>query len=1426
MQQSVHTLTCFLCIFCLFLLKPVEAQLGHQLIYSSSDNGPSHRTITAIIKDQDGLMWFGTWDGLNRFDGITFKTFDELYHGDNHVLESRRINQLLDDRAHTLWILTFNKEVYSFDKHTEKFRALTPLLEESIGKKIKIQRILAITDQYVWLHTETAGVISVNRDNQKITWYHRHAETPHRLNADEVSFLKKDERGKIWIGTSNGIQVLEERGGRYTVRQQASLGSKRAMRQVGTGAWGLAFSSDDNTLSLYGYQTQRVEEVKIGNAPVNNLLFSKFGDYLYITNADGAVYRLDLHTKVAQKLTQHSQSLHTIFEDSKGNLWIELTQGGVFHLNRDFNNTAVFEPLYTERSATVPFFCFEDNGKRVWVNFKGGGFGYYDENSQQFHFTIEEDRKLIELPQYNYRIYYDPTGIAWLCTESEGLIRLVFERKLVKHHFLEHHVDKPIPEDVRSLLLDQENRLFAGTKSGRLFSKQQEQWQEYTLGGKPTEHFDGIYSLLENQDGTLWIGSKSGGLFKAIDKGCNVYDLQQFNAGNSALKGNQIYSLYRDQRDILWVGTFDNGLYQMEQRDDRILFRKFPLAHPRDSTKSFHKIRYLTGDRRGNLWIATTEGVVIKSPEGRLKFIRYNPPEEVYLRNNDIQHIFSDQAGDMWLCTAGGGVTKVTGDPFGSMQMQNFGKDEGLFNGFVLSGGRDGKGSLWFATENGLFKYHMDEHRFAHVNAYTNLRGFYFSEKTMASRDGKLFFGTTKGVAEILPKDYMDTSESPEMVFTKLSINNVEHHLVGTDRKININYIDRLVLPHDRNNLSIDFAITDFRANHFNYSYRLLGIDSIWHQNGDINRATFTNLRPGKYTLEVKNVQDYYMKPSIRRLEILIHPPWWKTWWAYCLYVLVIALLLYAVNRFAQSMWMLKQKVILEKRLAAVKMRFFTNISHELRTPLTLILSPTAQLIKERKLDEHSMGYLQIIDKNAKRMQQFVDQLLDLRKIQENTYNIHKTKVEVVAFVKHVLANFQIFAQEREVKLQQLLPAQNIEVMVDKRSLDSILYNLLSNALKYAPPTTCVTLQMTVDQTHQQIRFSVCDDGPGMPQQDIPKIFELFYSDPAAVADMDKSSGVGLALCKELVDLHGGEINARNRPVGGFEVYFTLPLFSGESEQLIPAIKDERGPLKKEEHFSLMDRQDQQILLVEDNADLRSILYKLFSPKFTVLLAENGAVGLEIAQRELPDIVISDVMMPVLDGITLTHRLKQHGETSHIPIVLLSAKQAIETQIQGLEYGADFYMTKPFDMDVLYMSVQNLVKQRERWFAKILERRDLLLRVDDAVMTNQDTQFLQRVVAIVEEKMTDSELKIDDIAAELHMGRHTFHKKFKSLTNRLPVEFIRDLRLEKAKQLFDQGADNITEVAYKVGFNNPKYFSTCFKDKFEVSPKAYTQKKV
>lgn len=1429
----------FVCgIFLLHVILPLysTAQINCKMEHYSGEDGISHGTITAVLKDCDGFLWLGTWNGLNRFDGKHFKTYKSSLKNKPY-LESERIVQLEETAGQLLWIRTYDAQVYFFDKKREQFTSVSSILSEKFNRKIIVNKIFKVDEEEIYLSSVEDGLyrcVDFDRGNLDFVQLDSTPKSPVNLSSNRVNFMYQDRINNIWISTEQGLSM-------FTVDKAGDLIPNEPIQKETQGLNVIEAREDENqiyfstvsgVLFIYNKQTYSVKKIVVSEYRINYIQLSNDGQKLYISNPQGKLFSYDIYDNQLVLLKQFEEEIRKIYEDQKGNLWLEPSYTGAICWDRRHDRIKHFQSTFKRYESNVLFQCFEDSHGLLWITLKGGGFGYYDARKEQLITKNTDDfGNYTSFPQQIYSSFYDD-GIIWLCSEEKGLIKLHVRETSLSKGNLARILETGGDPEVRSLLYDSRGRLWIGTKGGKVVVKEGETYTAAPIVNPPQNGFSGVYSLLEDNEGNIWMGTKNQGVYVASpqDDHKNSYRVQNYRQENSRLTCDQVYSILLDGDGDIWLGTFDAGLMKVRRHSGHIDFQAIPFRNEEYPGVSFDKIRNLHTDRKGNIWIATTSGLLVYDRKKTFKAFK-GSSQTTGIGGNDLQYIFRKSNGEMWICTSGGGVVRATGDPFDQLKFENFAVDRGLSNDYVLSGIEDADGNLWFATEGGLSKYDTKTGYFFTFDSFYDRAGFSFAEKTVLKMPfGEIVWGTNKGIFEVSPAALSASKRRANLVFSNLWVNNKEMppnpDVEGQGE--HIQYADRLVLSHDQNNISIDFTIIDYKHDQHTYLYRLVGLDTMWHSNQHLNRITFTNLKPGKYLLEVKGHSDLYETAPYKSLAIVVTPPWWRSWWAYSFYAVLLLSGLILGWRILSTVLSLKNRIEIEKRVAALKMTFFTNVSHELRTPLTLILSPVKQLLKDESLSTESQQYVGMIQRNAIRMESFVNQLLDLRKVQENKFNPSFQAIDIIALLQEIVDSFQPLAKERSILLTSHFPVDVLEIEADSDQVETIFFNIISNAFKYSPNGTAITVTLSEEIKQNQITVRVADQGKGVSDEGIENIFELFYIDSPVGETHGKGSGIGLALTKELVELHNGLIEAHNNVERGLTVSVTLPKEQGiaqvRTSTSFPAVvKDEQVPLEKLSSEKEERAEKPLVLIVEDNEDLVRFLNLQLRNHYEVLSAEDGEIGLKLAKEHIPDLIVSDIMMPNMDGITMLNKIRGYTSTSHIPVVLLSAKQAIENQIEGMKYGADFYITKPFDIEFLLSSIDNLLRRRTQFFENLIETREVVLKPSDLVITDADEQFLQNVVKVVEEKMTDPEFNIDMVADHLHLGRGTFYKKFKSLTKLTPVEFVRDMRLQRAHQLLNDSAETVSQVAYMVGFNNPKYFSTCFKEKYGISPKEFSK---
>jgi len=1432
-------------VFCLQWLS-VCAQVKPRVEYYGTSDGLSHSMVTNIIKDQEGFMWFGTWNGISRFDGKKFVAYKSSPK-DKYQLENDRIDHILDDGFGNLWLKAYDGHFYQFDKKKNSFLPLHILLRDSSIQHVRFTKSYMSRNGLVWILSEDDGVFCIDPNalsSQKKLHFSAKQKAPFHIVSNKVNFIHEDRDGDMWLGTENGLYCLKPTAGKNYRNTMPEMGRNADFVKVAEDDKQIYFVTVEGFLLEYDKGKQNFARIDLSPSKLNSVVRSKASNILYATSQNGELFAVELS---GNRVVQYAPGLGPLLrmkEDKSGTLWIEPEKSGVVKFD-PFSHQ--FQLVRTEQSSRLsgsssPFFnVFEDINGGVWVNTKDDGFGFYDKASGIIRHVSNSDGNM-PFPHFVDLAYYDKSGVFWVKSDQRGIIKITIQPNSFQQQLLAQPEYLRNENDVRAIAPARNSRIWIGTKSGDVYVMENQQTKRPVFHGISSQAFGSVYAVFEDSRSQIWIGTKTNGLFKATPISPNVLEYNVVHYGKSAdesgLTSDQIYSISEDKNGNIWLGSFDGGIMKVMETAAETRFvrnRTFLKNYPK---AGFDKIRYLTFDGLGDLWIATTDGLVVMDGHSNINL----PDFTVYRRragdgqslgDNDIQYIYQDSRKKMWVATSGGGLALAQGDNIRKLTFRNYTVDDGLSNDFVVSMVEDADGNLWIATENGLSKLDHATGKFINYNAYDGLPATVFSEGPSA-RDvnGNIFFGMVKGFLTFDPRNLSNNRIVGALAFTNLQINNknagpeIEGNTIDQD----INFLPKLVLKYNQNIIRLDCALLDYRFSGKELiSYRLKGFDSTWTNAPQNTQITYTNLPAGEYLLEVKTLRnDLYSNTVYRSLPIVVLPAPWKTWWAYTLYLIAAIVVIVIVSRTILTMLKLRHNIALEKKMADLKLHFFTNVSHELRTPLTLILGPLEQLAQKEQLSDEGKSYIEIAQKSAGRMSHFVNQLLDLRKIQSGSTKLHIAYIDIVSIVQKSCAHFTALAESKQIDFHIVAPPENILAYVDGEKLDMVVYNILSNAFKYTPNGK--SIEVVVEMLPERGAFSVrvSDEGPGVSPEKLPRIFDLF-NETNDSNNKVKGSGIGLALCRELVELHRGTIAAKNRPKGGgLEVTFVIDCQANKllekSVEAAPATLTETFNTPLSTELPLLPEKTNEtaplVLLVEDNPDLNNFIQKQLSAFYRVETAFDGEEGLQKALQLQPDIIVSDVMMPKMNGIELLDKLKNCVETSHIPVILLTAKSSVESQVEGLSYGADYYITKPFNNKFLMASINNLVKQRARLFARMVDKKAPELKPEKIAMTSKDEAFLQKVVKIVSDNMDDSDFNIEATAAQLNMTHNTFYKKFKSLTSSTPVEFVRDLRLQRAKEYLETGEYNVSEVAYMVGFNNPKYFSTCFKEKFNMSPSA------
>ena len=1052
---------------------------------------------------------------------------------------------------------------------------------------------------------------------------------------------------------------------------------------------------------------------------------------------------------------------------------------------------------------------------------------------------------------------------------------------------------------MRSVCEDKQGNLWVGLKDGmiRLYDSNRKFMGHLTgngtisMTGTPMEGT--AYFIMQDSKGIIWIATKGNGLVRAEQTSPTglSYKLTRYQHDSNdmySLSDNNVYCVYEDHHGRIWAATFAGGINYISQGEHG----ETVFINHRNNLKGYpidvcYKARFITSDNNGRLWVGTTTGAVafdenFKKPED-IQFHHFSrvPNDTKSLSNNDVHWIIATQQKELYLATFGGGLNKLISiSEDGHGEFKSYSVLDGLSSDVLLSIREDHKQNLWISTENGICKFVPSGERFENYDERSISFRVRFSEaaSTLTS-GGDMLFGTSNGLFMFSPDSIRKSSYVPPVVFSKLMVAN-EDVIPGEKSilKVDLDDTQELVLSHDENIFSVQYAALDYtNPQNIQYAYILDGFEKQWTFADRQRSVTYTNLPKGDYIFRVRSTNsDGVWVDNERILNITILPSFWETPLAYVLYVCFVLLIIFVAVYILFTIYRLKHEVSVEQQISDIKLRFFTNISHELRTPLTLIAGPVEQVLKNDKLPADAREQLVVVERNTNRMLRLVNQILDFRKIQNKKMKMQVQQLNVVAFVRKIMDNFESVAEEHNIDFLFQTEKEALNLWVDADKFEKIVFNLLSNAFKYTPNGKMITVFIREDEG--TVSVGVQDQGIGIAENKRKSLFVRFENLVDKNIFNQASSGIGLSLVKELVEMHKATISVDSRLGEGS--CFKVDFLKGKehyNSSVEFILEDSVAPLSMERivdiansslqtEAAIADAPDLEVsaakeeaeessskelmLLVEDNQELRSFLRSIFASTYRVVEASDGMEGWSKALKYLPDIIISDVMMPEKDGIEMTRELRADMTTSHIPIILLTAKTTIESKLEGLEYGADDYITKPFSATYLQARVENLLMQRKK-----LQNfyRDSLTHVTvsetpvaqgetlaghasaepDSVaaeepvmpeMSPNDRKFMDKLVDLMEQNMDNGELVVDDLVRELAVSRSVFFKKLKTLTGLAPIEFIKEMRIKRAAQLIETGEFNMTQISYMVGINDPRYFSKCFKAQVGMTPTEYREK--
>jgi signal transduction histidine kinase/ligand-binding sensor domain-containing protein/DNA-binding response OmpR family regulator len=1344
------------------------SQKGHYN-FSKLDvyDGLSHSHVNAILKDPEGFLWFGTMSGLNRYDGYSFKIFNKK-HNDSTSLHDNSILSLFPLPDGKMWVLTSNgTSVY--DAHAEKFD----------------------TNYYKYLNS--LG-----------------------LPAGTIASIEKGNNGRYWFLYNNlGLYLYSSIDKKAKSFQDLKLNSSEKITSV-----------------------KEAKDGKLWLVYENNVLQE------YDLNAGKIIFS----TTDIQKLNKGY--CNNLFIDSDGDIWLSYFGAGAVLFHPPDNSIRLFNENSSPSalSSNLVSEVVQDNNGLIWVSTDHGGVTLIDKkNNFRTSYLLNDPKDPRSLSQNSItRIYKDDDGIIWLGTYKQGINFLNTSIVQFPHYRHQELNAKSLPfDDVNRFVEDRSGNIWIGTNGGGLiyFDRKNNTFKQYLHdpNNKNSVSSNVIVSMWIDHEELLWIGTYYGGL--------NSFDGKKFThyrhdaSDTSSLASDNVWEILEDRQNNMWIGTLGGGLNLLDRKTKR--FTRYQQKAGRQSPLPANYVSSILEDRKGNIWVGTVDGVAVFEKNKTTSVVYQHSNENNSLSNNNINCLLEDSKGRIWVGTREG--LNLFNEQ--TKTFQAFTTADGLPDNMVWDILEDNFKSFWLSTPNGLCKAVPKEEKsrirlfIINFDETNNLQGREFNDNAaLKTRAGELIFGGSSGFNIINPSAIQKPVYNPRIVFTGLQIFNedvVPGELINGRILLpqSLPQLSSVDLKYKENVFSIEFASLNYtHSTRDKYAYMLEGFNSDWlYTDGSHRRVTYTNLDPDHYVFKVKFLKEDGLWSDIKTLQINIKPPIWRTPGAYIVYGLLALGLLLLVRRVTLERIHMRFEVQQQRKeaerahtLEQLKTKFFTNVSHEFRTPLSLIIAPLDKIIKQTP-EEGKKKQLDLVQRNAKRLLSLVNQLLDFRKMEVQEIKLHPSIGDIVGFSKDVSQSFSDVAEKKKIQFSFTSNVESLEIYFDKDKVEKILFNLLSNAFKYTYDHGMVSLNLIYNapsnnESDGTLIMEVKDTGIGIPSDKHEKIFERFFQTDVPQSMVNQGTGIGLAITKEFVKLHNGIITVKSEPEKGACFTVLLParkIYESSSQTTTSPMSVEDQEQMLEE--SQKSGKKKTIMIVEDNEDLRFYLKDNLKGQYHVEEALNGKEGWDKIKALNPDLVVSDIMMPLMDGIELARKIKTETLTAHIPIILLTAMGSEEKQLEGLKVGVNDYITKPFTFEILASRIRNLLAQQQllqKRFQKQIE-----VNPGEVTITPVDEKFLTQALEVVEKNMDNPEFSVEDFSRDMFMYRTTLYRKILSITGKTPIEFIRSIRMKRAAQLLEKSGMSIAEIAYEVGFNSPKTFAKLFKEEFKVLPSQYAASK-
>ncbi|WP_264563783.1 hybrid sensor histidine kinase/response regulator transcription factor [Flavobacterium sp. N3904] len=1333
-------------------------------VIKTTNDGLCNSIVTSIAQDKHGFIWIGTEEGLSKYDGLSFNTY-KVNSTDSSNLTNNSIVSLLCDKKGQIWVGTYNGcQVYNDELNV--FRTIDFKLKDVKNKAIKIEKIFEDSKNNIWLSTSINGVIMIDRNGKKNKHFFYQPRNPLSICSNIITDIAEDSSGNIWFASSDkGISVYNVTTNkiRHYNKENGALPSNQVLRLI---------KSKNNAIYI--------SILKIGLVKYNP--------------ANSKFQVLDnVNSKIPSKI------IFSLGLDAQNNILIGTDGDGLLVYNT-INQAVYPHPVFVER-------FFELGRSRV------------------------------------HSLYTDKENNIWIGVPTLGIC--LIKNSNAGFQTYRNFDGIPFHDCINSIFVDKfKNILMASDGGGLIVFNRNNNFKKQFINIKSNSNSladNAALDVFVDDELQTWVATYTGGLsvMNHLSGKFINYNTENTNGG---LKSNNVRTITQSKDGKIWIGTHSGGISCFDKKTKR--FSNYMQSSKRNSLIN-NWVNKLYLDKKGHLWIGTVYGLSCFIIE-KNKFINYNTQTNSKMSNNMIHSIAEDNEGNIWFGTDNGlnYLNPSNGD------IKVFTTDNNLISNRIKGLVFTGKNSLWISDNQGISCLNTQNYLVKSYNMQDGLQSDEFNSRSyFLSNDGEVFFGGTKGINIFNPDMIKSRKPTNNIILTNLKQYDQQ---VLINRKISdriilpksLNYLNEINLSYVNKSITIEFSIPEFFAGKklFVSSY-LDGFDTKWQNLPAGSRSvTYTNLAPGNYTLHLKTGKaNNELEGEEKKLTIIIHPPFWRTWWAYLIYAVVIAFSSFMIFRALKIKSSKKNKrqikkleIKKQKEIYMSKLVFFTNISHEFRTPLTLISSPLDRLIQNENNDE-KLQLLTIIRKNSQRLLHLINQILDLRKLDTSQMKVNAKQINVSSIVKDILDTFKDIITEKNIDLTFENKIGNTLVWFDPSMLDKCIYNIISNAVKFtekgyiAVSTDFETLN---DKEYVVIRIS--DTGIGMSTKVTDKIFERYYQHNESDVQY-LGTGIGLNLVKNILKLHNGIVTVKSELNEGSTFNIYLPTGDVNKNDEIQTDATQNNAITN--NFVISKNDDKIIseaqnileteingtkpllLIVEDNADMRTLLKVELNANYKIIEAEDGAKALEKVHSKSPDLIITDIMMPKMNGIELCKALKTNIESSHIPIIILSAKSELEDQILGIDLGADAYITKPFNMDLLKTQIRNLLNQRQKLKEKFSN--SINWEVESGILTSADERLMERTFDIIKKNMDNPALSVEMISDELKISRAQLHRKMKGIIDQSPIDLIRTIRMNHAATLLTTTDNKISEVAYAVGSNSQSYFSSSFSEFFGKSPSQF-----